>query len=132
MKAGFKINNSLFDKLDMLQQDIAEDAKEHTYAVAERAINNSTVFVDTGAYITSFSVKDSYSSGRSRTSHNKPRGQDPEAKRQESLMQIMGDIESIDFLNAERVVISNGAPHANEVEKKYGIFELIRQDFKNG
>lgn len=130
MKAGFKVNNSFFDKLQMMQDDIAEDAKEHTYQVAERAINNSVPFVDTGAYITSFSVKDSYSSGRGRTSHGKPRNQDPEAKRQESLMQIQGDIEAIDFMNAERVVISNGAPHASEVEKNHGIFEMIRQDFK--
>lgn len=131
MKARVKFDKSGLDKkLMMLEQTAEERVKDRLIDIAQFATTRSPV--DTGAYVTSWSMKHSYSSGRSRTSNNKPRGQDPIAKRQEGLSQLVADIETLRPLDNDLVVISNGSPHATEVEYKHGymVFSQIKDRFR--
>lgn len=82
-------------------------------AVAKAAVDVAPV--DTGAYVTSFSVTTSSGSGRSRTSHGKPRNQDPAAKKAEAMAQIRSDIEGLP-VNATMIYLTNRAPHAAFIE----------------
>jgi mRNA-degrading endonuclease RelE of RelBE toxin-antitoxin system len=130
MKARVKVNKSLDKKLERLEQTAEERVKDELVDVAQFAVSRSPV--DTGAYVTSFSIKNSYSSGRSRTSRNKPRRQSPQAKREEGLSQMLGDIETLKPLEEPLIVISNGSPHATQVEKLHGyaVFAQIRNKFQ--
>lgn len=88
--------------------------------VSQYAVSISPV--DTGAYVTSFSIgKQGFGGGRARTSHNKPKNQNPEAKKQESLEQLYGDIASMRIkedigTTPVKVTLRNRSPHANIVE----------------
>ncbi len=128
MKA--KVNPSLQKKMGLLGQKAEEQVKDQLLDIAQFATTRSPV--DSGAYVTSFSMKHSYSSGRSRTSNNKPRGQDPQAKRSEGLSQLSGDIQSLKPLENPLVVLSNGSPHADEVEYKHGyaVFAQVKDRFR--
>lgn len=98
--------------------------------------------VDTGAYVTSFSiVRAGQGGGRSRTSNNKPTGQDPAQKKQEGYQQLLGDIQGLNLkqmLEDERtkITLRNRAPHAQEVENGanwgtpgYAVFAKVRRRF---
>lgn len=98
--------------------------------------------VDTGAYVTSFSiVKAGQGGGRSRTSNNKPTDQDPAQKKQEGYQQLLGDIQGLNLkqmLEDERtkVTLRNRAPHANSVENGenwstpgYAVFAKVKRKF---
>jgi hypothetical protein len=95
------------------------------YAVPDKAI-------DTGAYVTSFSIGQAgFGGGRSRSSANKPKHQDPEAMKAKSRGQLQTDIDAIDFTGllasgSIRATLRNRAPHANVVEKKYHVFATIK------
>lgn len=131
MKARVKIDQAGLDrKLKLLEQTAEEQAKDRLVDIAQFATSRSPV--DTGAYVTSFSMKHSYSSGRSRTSRDKPTQQSPEAKRQEGLSQLLGDIETLKPLEQPLVVLSNGSPHADVVEYKHGyaVFTQVKDRFR--
>ena len=128
MKA--KVNPSLQKKMDLLGQKAEEQVKDQLVDIAQFATTRSPV--DSGAYVTSFSMKHSYSSGRGRTSNNKPRGQDPQVKRSEGFSQLSGDIQSLKPLENPLVVLSNGSPHADEVEYRHGyaVFAQVKDKFR--
>lgn len=131
MKARVKIDQAGLDrKLKLLEQTAEEQAKDRLVDIAQFATSRSPV--DTGAYVTSFSMKHSYSSGRGRTSRNKPTQQSPEAKRKEGLSQLLGDIETLKPLEQPLVVLSNGSPHADAVEYKHGyaVFTQVKDRFR--
>lgn len=136
MKARVKINPSLQRKMELLGQTAEERAKDQLVDIAQFAVARSPV--DTGSYVTSFSLKNSYSSGRGRTSKNKPRNQDPQAKRQEGLSQLLQDIEGLNPLEDNLIVLSNGSPHARLVETGevwsrtpgYAVFAQIKDKFR--
>ena len=99
--------------------------------------------VDTGAYVTSFSMlKAGSGGGRSRTSNNKPTNQNPEVKKQEGYNQLQSDIQNLNIKQMledgnVRVVIRNRAPHAKDVENGtswnspgYGVFAKLGARFK--
>jgi hypothetical protein len=108
-----KIEQKLTDVRNQFLVNMAEDIVQST--ISPKAA------VDTGAYITSHSIRTTRGAGRSRTSHGKPRGQDPEAKAAEALSQLMEDIASLPQ-NQEQVYLTNNAPHANNVEYSHGYF----------
>jgi len=133
MKA--RVNPSLMKKMDLLEQTAEERAKDTLIDIAQFATSRSPV--DTGAYVTSFSMKHSYSSGRGRTSNNKPRNQSPQAKRQEGLSQLVADIETLKPLENPLIVLSNGSPHAQSVETGegwqrpgYAVFAQVKDKFR--
>jgi len=137
MKARVKFNKGSFDKkLKASEEKVYQQVENELKDMAQFAVNRSPV--DTGAYVTSFSIKNNYSSGRGRTSKNKPRNQSPQAKRQEGYAQMAADIESIDLKNSKIIVLSNGSPHARLVETGeawtktpgYAVFAQIKDKFR--
>lgn len=126
---------------DRVETIAAQKVEDRLKDISEFAVNISPV--DTGAYVTSFSIgKAGFGGGRSRSSHNKPKNQNPEAKRQEALGQLYSDIEGLGIKqdledgNA-KFTIRNRAPHANQVEDGsnwkrtdgYYVFTKIRRKF---
>lgn len=96
--------------------------------VAEDAIFYSPV--DTGAFITSWSVVPSGSGGgRSRTSRGKPRQQPYEQKASEALRQVEADIAALDVMETN-AVLRNRAPHAPEVEKRKQITTRLKDRYR--
>jgi len=130
-----------FDRLKGRLNDMAEEQIENRLEdIADYATRISPV--DTGAYVTSFSIKRAgQGGGRSRTSENKPRNQNPEQKRQEAYGQLLGDIQALnvsDMLEQDNVKITlrNRSPHARDVEdganwrsSGYHVFQRIRNKF---
>src|SRR5210317_675566 len=121
--------------------DMAEEQIENRLEdIADYATRISPV--DTGAYVTSFSIKRAgQGGGRSRTSENKPRNKNPEQKRQEAYGQLLGDIQALnvsDMLEQGNVKITlrNRSPHARDVEdganwrsSGYHVFARVRNKF---
>lgn len=91
--------------------------------IASTAVSRSPV--DTGAYVTSHTITTSTGAGRSRTSHNKPRNQDVQQKKDEAFNQLMGDIASIPP-TMPNIYFTNRSPHARYVEGLYGVFDVVK------
>ena len=127
------------DDIANLAEEKIEDRLEN---IAMYAVSISPV--DTGAYITSFSIGPAgFGGGRSRTSTNKPRNQNPEAMRQEGYAQLSSDIQSLDISEMVKTgrtgfTLRNKSPHAYAVEnggvnwtvtQPYHVFSKIRDNF---
>lgn len=131
MKSTFKVNksvlNSEFDKIrawgEMQARDLAED-------IADSAITFSTPFVDTGAYITSFSFSTGAGKPRGKSSHRKERNQPPAQKASEGRALLEVDLGKINFEEVSIVTLRNGAPHGSSenwgVERNHRVFERLR------
>ena len=110
-----KINKSYEDKLRLLEQTAESMVRDKLIDMAQDAVTLSPV--DTGAYVTSFSYKTNSSSrGRGKSSKGKPRGQNPQAKRQEGLDNLVSDLNAIDLNETKSVTLRNDSPHAEAVE----------------
>ena len=149
MASPTESSGSIQTTFDVLKSKIkakAEDGVEErlediaAYAVYVATPDYSS---DTGAYVTSFSIGAAgFGGGRSRTSNNKPKGQNPKAMKDESFSQLMYDIQRIDFEAAlessnTRFTLRNRAPHARDVEDGanwkspgYHVFATIKDQFR--
>jgi hypothetical protein len=128
-----KIENRVADEVEQKFDEVA------SYAVYVAVPDQS---IDTGAYVTSFSIgKAGFGGGRSRSSDNKPKNQNPQAMKDQAYSQLISDIDSIDFkamLESDntKFTIRNRAPHARDVEdganwkrSGYHVFTKIRNQF---
>jgi hypothetical protein len=128
-----KIENRVADEVEQKFDDIA------SYAVYVAVPDQS---IDTGAYVTSFSIgKAGFSGGRSRSSDNRPKNQNPQAMKDQAYSQLIGDIDRIDFKTMlesgdARFTLRNRSPHARDVEdgtnwrrSGYHVFAKIRNQF---
>ena len=130
-----------FSKLKGRLNDLAEEKiEERLEDLADYATRISPV--DTGAYVTSFSIKRAgQGGGRSRSSENKPRNQNPEAKRAEAYGQLITDIQALNISDMleqgnVRITLRNRSPHARDVEdganwrsSGYHVFTRVRNKF---
>jgi hypothetical protein len=115
MKSTVKVNTPISKKMRKIDDLIEDGVKERLQSIARTAVNLSPV--DTGAYVTSFSYSVGVGRPRGKSSDNKPKGQNPEAKRQEGLNNLNSDIAKItDFDTKSTIVFTNGSPHARDVE----------------
>jgi len=115
MKSTVKVNTPISKKMRKIDNLIEDGVKERLQSIARTAVNLSPV--DTGAYVTSFSYSVGAGRPRGKSSDNKPKGQNPEAKRQEGLNNLNSDIAKItDFDTKSTIVFTNGSPHARDVE----------------
>ena len=105
----------LTSRLKKIQDDLDKIRDQFLTNMVDELVEESIKTVDTGAYITSHSIRATRGGGRSRTSHNKPRGQDPQFEAAQSLSQLYGDIASLPK-DQTQVFLTNNAPHANIVE----------------
>jgi hypothetical protein len=127
-------------RLKKVQDDLDKIRDQFLLNMAQDIVEQSVRTVDTGAYITSHSIRTTRGAGRARTSRNKPQNQDPQFEAAESLSQLYEDIASIPKDQVE-VFLTNNAPHANIVEygnatwKKYPngyrIYESVRSRSSN-
>jgi hypothetical protein len=128
-----KIENRVADEVEQKFDEIA------SYAVYVAVPDQS---IDTGAYVTSFSIgRAGFGGGRSRSSDNKPKNQNPQAMKDQAYSQLIGDIDRIDFKamlesGDARFTLKNRAPHARNVEdgtnwrrSGYHVFAKIRNQF---
>lgn len=132
MKASLKINSSFYKKMEILDEYVEEYVSDQLIEIAQTAVSFSPV--DTGAYVTSFSYSVGAGRPRGKSSDNKPKGQNPQAMRQEGLSKLMSDINKIDLKNTTRITLRNASPHAQDVENSgptwrrsgYKVFAQIR------
>ena len=133
---------SVKDKIETVTAQAVEEKFEEIaeYTIYVAVPDQS---IDTGAYVTSFSIGPAgFGGGRSRSSDNKPRRQNPKAKKDEGFSQLMSDIQGIDFKTMvesgnTKFTLRNRAPHSRDVENGenwqkdgYHVFEKIRSEFR--
>lgn len=107
--------NVLDEVREQLGQKVEDAVKDRLVDMAQTVVRLSPV--DTGAYVTSHSFKTSTSSrGRGKTSANKPRQQNAEAKRREGFDNLMSDISGLDLKDTSQITLRNDSPHAWDVE----------------
>jgi hypothetical protein len=112
----FKINDRFKNLRKELEQHKEESITNVVLNIAETLVKLSPV--DTGAYVTSHSVKSNTSSrGRSKTSHGKPRGQNTLNKQQEGLDNLVQDINALDFDNLNTITIVTIVPMLRLLKK---------------
>ena len=130
-----------FSRIKGRLNDMAEEQIEARLEdLADYAVRISPV--DTGAYVNSFSIKRAgQGGGRSRSSENKPRGQSPEAERQDAFGQLLTDIQALNISDMVeqgnvKFTLKNRSPHALDVENGeswsvsgYHVFARIRSKF---
>jgi len=132
MKRSFKVNKSaLRSEFDKIRDHCEMEAKDLAEDIADSAITFSTPFVDTGAYITSFSFSTGAGRPRGKSSHRKQGGQLPTQKASEGLSLLEADLSKINFdENLSMVTLRNGAPHGSSedwgVELHHRVFERLR------
>jgi len=98
--------------------------------------------VDTGAYVTSFSIGPAgFGGGRMKTSDNKPTNQNPDAMKQEGYSLLLSDIQGMNIKDMiesgnVRFTLRNRSPHARDVEdgdnwssSGYHVFTKVRRKF---
>ena len=133
MKSHVKVKTPLSKKMKKIDGLIEDGVKERLHSIARTATNLSPV--DTGAYVTSFSFAVGSGRPRGKSSDNRPKDQNPEAKRREGLGNLVSDIDKItDFNTKDTIVLRNGSPHAQDVESGgpswgragYKVFAQIR------
>jgi hypothetical protein len=112
---------SVSGKLAKLEQMAEDYVKQELKKVADSLVEKSPV--DTGAYVTSHSFQPTGGrGGRSRSSSNKPRQQNPAEKKQEAKAQLYSDINSAEITSSRAGIFRNRAPHATAVEKKHNVY----------
>lgn len=135
MSNQMTINTSFFDKLESLEDQVEEKLEDIMQNLASLAVSYSPV--DTGAYVTSFSlVPNNGGGGRSRRSDNKPTGQNEQVMRDQGYSQMMEDLARISLRETTSITIRNRSPHANSVEdggpnwrrSGYGVFRKLRNE----
>ena len=134
--------SSNWNRLPIALEEMAEQAvEEQVKRIADFAVNTTLTSksnkgkmgaVDTGAYITSFSI--SYGRGRPRgkSSRRKQRNNpDLVGLGEVARANLYSDISKVDFLNTSTVYLRNASPHAEFVEYKHGyyIFAKIEREF---
>lgn len=128
-----RVRPSLDKKIEALKENLGATTRQVFTEMASRAV--SLTPVDTGAAVTSFSIKDKRSSGRSRSSKGKPRRQNKQKMRAIGFKQMLEDLAKIDFRSVKTVTLSNSAPHWLYFNSKgitgRKIFELLAAEFRN-
>lgn len=133
-----KINTIAADKIEERLEEVSYFAT-HT-ALTEGGRGDG---VDTGAYVTSFSIGPAgFGGGRSKTSDNKSRNQSPQAMKQEGYELLLSDIrgmgvkEMLEDNSNVKFTLRNRSTHATDVENGknwsssgYHVFEKIRSRF---
>ena len=119
-----QISSTLEGKLEELQDQIEADKRKVVRDRAITALKYSFPFVDTGAYMTSWSISTGRGRPRGKSSRGRPK-MDASAAFQESLTNIDTDIAKLD-MSKEVFTLRNGAPHEPYVETKHKVFARLK------
>ena len=131
MKVNVKVNKGVLrSEFDKIRDHVEMQAKDLAEDIADSAITFSTPFVDTGAYITSFSFSTGAGRPRGKSSRRKQGNQPPAQKASEGRALLQADINKIDMNSVSVLALRNGAPHGSSenwgVERNYRVFERLR------
>ncbi|MDG1315607.1 MAG: hypothetical protein P8P29_08815 [Flavobacteriaceae bacterium] len=135
MKQSVKVNSSLKNKLKSLEDTVENKLDTELRDIAVSAVGWSPV--DTGSYVTSFSYSLTQPFLRSVNSEGKPKGQSRGTFVDRGLSDLMSDLNSIDLMSSSSIILSNGSPHATDVETGSGwrntngylVFGKIRREY---
>jgi len=122
-----QVSKTFEDKLKELDEQIEEDKREVVRRRAITALEYSFPFVDTGAYMTSWSISVGRGRPRGKSSRGRPK-MDAGAAFQESLQNIESDLAKLD-MSKDEFILRNGAPHADpdwSVERKHRVFARLK------
>lgn len=119
-----QVSSTLEDKIEELQEQIEADKRKVVRDRAITALKYSFPFVDTGAYMTSWSISTGRGRPRGKSSRNRPK-MDASAAFQEALTDIDTDIAKLD-MSKEEFTLRNGAPHEPYVEIKHKVFARLK------
>ncbi len=129
-----KINKGALDaKFKRAEELFGEKVEEKLVSLGSYAVQISPV--DTGAYVSSFSIRPrGSSSGRRRTSEGKPSlttGAKQGAK-DSAKAALQQDVERFrdDILDREGAVLTNRSPHAQDVEQDHLVFSRTKDRFR--
>lgn len=119
-------------KMEQLDIDIEDGLKNKLMRISRTAVDMSPV--DTGSYVTSFSISTGGGRPRGKSSENKPKASIKQAARDLGYDQLVSDINKLDLSNTTRFNFRNGSPHATDVENGthwkrtagYKVFAKIR------
>ena len=128
MKVKFTVNtSSLRGQAEKVKEQIEAETKIRLQDIADDAIAFSTPFVDTGAYITSFSFIVGSGRPRGKSSRRKKRKQNAAQYAAIGRAQLEQDLLRAELYNTTALYLSNGAPHAELVEYKHNhrVFERL-------
>ena len=126
-KVRVQVSMSLEDKLEQLEEQIEEDKRDAVRQKAQQALVYSFPFVETGAYITSWSVSTGRGRPRGKSSKGRPKMSARKAFQQADA-QIEQDLAKLDMSKNE-YILRNGAPHADaswSVERKHRVLARLR------
>lgn len=132
MRVKFEVNKSaLRQQFDKAREDVEAETRERLEKIADDAIDLSMPFVDTGAYITSWSFVVGAGRPRGKSSHGRLRRRKAGYRGDQfgatGRSQLQQDLARVDLMNTTALFIANGAPHAEIVEYKhnYRVFEQL-------
>jgi|TARA_B110000438_G_C15622832_1_gene567356 hypothetical protein len=126
IKGRIKTNRSFKKKIGQLPEMADSLVRNRLFDIANTAIEFSQPFVQSGAYITSFSFNTAAGRPRGYTLHGRPVA-DRNERAGVGLRQLIDDINRIqDFSNKSTLYLRNNAPHAYPVELNYRVFAQIK------
>lgn len=128
MRVKFSVDkSSLKRQSERVKEEIEAETSIRLQSIADDAIAFSKPFVDTGAYITSWSFIVGSGRPRGKSSRRRPRGQDAESMASKGRAQLEQDLNKVDLYNTTALFLSNGSPHSEYVEYKhnYRVFERL-------
>jgi hypothetical protein len=123
------ISPSLQKKMDKLDELIGERVDEKMESIGVYAVQISPVF--SGAFAESWSIRPIGSGGgRSRKSREE-KVPDVQAKKEEAKSLIRSDVATYgeQILEQGGAVLTNRAPHASDVDARYGTVATVRDRF---
>ena len=144
MAYGRSIQATFKGLKEKIEDNAAEAVEKRVKDIASYAVYVATPdeSIDTGAYVTSFSIVEAgKGGGRSRSSKGKPRGRNPQEMKEIGFSQLDSDIKGIDFKRElesgnPRFTLRNRAPHSQDVEDGkhwnkdgYHVFQKIKREF---
>lgn len=116
---------SVSAKIENLEERVEAEVKDDLKSIARDLTTRTPV--DTGAYAESFSVVPaSFSGGRSKSSHGRPRNQDVGEYLGIAQANMNSDIDGLQLFENKSVSFRNRAPHASSVELKYQVFGAVK------
>lgn len=116
------VSIDLETKIRGLDEQIEKDKKKALASLAKSVIDYSEPFVDTGAFITSFSFTVGRGRPRGKSSHGLPNGQNKSAKAKEGYRLLLSDLDKVDLKGStSTIVLRNNSPHAVYVDARYGV-----------
>ena len=120
------VSIDLETKIRGLDEQIERDKKEALASLARSVTDYSEYFVDTGAFITSFSFTFGRGRPRGKSSHGLPKNQNKSAKAQEGYRLLLSDLDKADLKGStSTIVLRNNSPHATYVDARHGVREYM-------